>query len=290
MGSDKVIAELLKDIEELPTPDFHVQQIINIASNPDASVKTLEKAISTEPTLSLKVLKLVNSAYYGLPKKVTKISEAVMILGFKTVRNLALSLFTYSSLNRGTSKINKKMLWKHFMSTAIISEVIAKNIGYPEQEEAFMAGLLHDVGKIVLDIAFPEYLTMIVNKSRESKINLYKLEKMLEVETHNEIGSYLIEKWQLPELYQIVSKFHDEPEENTSPGFNSIVFIVHLSNYISNLLYPGYSGSFGDPILSKDTFKVLGIKPSDLLKLIVKSKDSLAKAKDLMEGGEDNET
>ena len=285
-----MLIEFLNEIEEIPTPDFQVQQIINIASNPDASIKELEKVISMDASLSLKVLKLVNSAYYGLPRKVTKISEAVMILGFKTVRNLALSVFTYSSLNKGTSNIDKKKLWKHFMSTAIISETIAKDVGYPEQEEAFMAGLLHDIGKVILDIAFPNYISKLVEKSEKTNLCLYEIEKKLDVETHNELGSYIIEKWQLPEIYQIVAKYHDEPDENTLPGFNNLLFIVHLANYISNILFKGFSGSYCTPKLSPNTFKTIGIKPSDLLELSIKSKDSIERAKDLMEGGEYNET
>ncbi|ABR31342.1 phosphohydrolase [Thermosipho melanesiensis] len=285
-----MLIEYVKEIEEIPTPDFQVRRIIDIASNPDSSIKDLEKAISIDASLSLKVLKLVNSAYYGLPRKITKISEAVMILGFKTVRNLALSIFTYSSLNKGSSNINKKKLWKHFMSTAIISETVSKIIGYPEQEEAFMAGLLHDVGKIVLDIAFPRYINKIVEKSMKENICFYEIEKSLGVETHNHLGAFLIEEWKLPELFQVVSMYHDEPEANENDAFNIILYIVHLSNYFSNLLYKGYSCSYCEPLLSLKSFEILGIKPSNLTDIFIKIKDALSRAKDLLEGGEDNES
>ncbi|ANQ54350.1 phosphodiesterase [Thermosipho sp. 1063] len=285
-----MLVKFIKEIEEIPTPDFQVQQIINIASNPDSSIKDLEKAISMDASLSLKVLKLVNSAYYGLPRKITKISEAVMILGFKTVRNLALSIFTYSSLNKGASNVDKKKLWQHFMSTAIISEVVSKIIGYPEQEEAFMAGLLHDIGKIVLDIAFPKYITSLVEKSKSNKVCFYTLEKKLGEETHGELGAFLIEQWKLPELFQIVSLYHDEPENNDQEAFDTILYIVHLANYFSDLMYNGYSGSYCEPTLSAKTFKVLGIKPSDLIDISIKIRNALAKAKALLEGGEENES
>ncbi len=119
--------ELIYSVSELPTPDVIVEQIIATASNPNVSAKELERVIAQDVGLSTKVLKLVNSAYYGLPRKISKLSEAIMILGFKTVRNLALSVFTYSALKASTkSKIDHDKLWAHFMLTAIFSENIAK--------------------------------------------------------------------------------------------------------------------------------------------------------------------
>ncbi|QTA37829.1 HDOD domain-containing protein [Thermosipho ferrireducens] len=285
-----MLKEFILEIEEIPTPDFQVQQIINIASNPEASVKDIERAISLDAALSAKVLRLVNSAYYGLPRKITKLSEAVMILGFKTVRNLALSIFTYSTLQKGNSNVNKENLWKHFMATAIISETIAKHIGYPEREEAFMAGLLHDIGKVALDITFPEVLSLLEKASRETNRPFHVIERDLEFESHTLLGQTLLEKWTLPDLFQVVSQFHETPSENENKTYNEILYIVHLANFISNLMYEGYSLSHGQPILESETFNVFGIKPSKLIRIVEESERNLLKAGDLLEGGKENET
>lgn len=153
-----MIKELLGVISEIPTPDALIQQIVSTASNPNTSAKDLERVISMDVGLSTKILKLVNSAYYGLPRKITKLSEAIVIVGFKTVRNLALSVFTYSALHSKTTFVDHDKLWSHFMFTAILSEQIAKSIGFMNREEVFLGGLMHDVGKLAIDLIFPTYL------------------------------------------------------------------------------------------------------------------------------------
>src|SRR5690606_3442482 len=145
-------------VSEIPTPDALIQQIISTASNPNTSAKELEKVISMDVGLSTKILKLVNSAYFGLPRKITKVSEAIVVVGFKTVRNLALSVFTYSALHSRTTFIDHDKLWSHFMLTSILSEQISKNIGFMNREEVFLAGLMHDIGKLAIDLIFPTYI------------------------------------------------------------------------------------------------------------------------------------
>ncbi|MGE0033639.1 MAG: HDOD domain-containing protein, partial [Pseudothermotoga sp.] len=119
------LEEIIAKIEELPTPDPIVQKIIAVASDPNASAKDLADVIKLDPSLSVRVLRLANSAYYGLPRKIAQLSEAVMILGFKTVRNLALSVFTYNSLMRKKrSTIDHATLWKHFRGVAVAAELM----------------------------------------------------------------------------------------------------------------------------------------------------------------------
>ncbi|RKX52650.1 MAG: phosphodiesterase, partial [Thermotoga sp.] len=118
------VDKILEKVEDLPSPDFVVQRIVQVASNPNASAKEVSQVISTDPSLSSRILKIANSAYYGIPRKISVLSEAVMILGFKTVRNLALSVFTYDRFFKKIdekSPIDRKRLWRHFVVTAVIA-------------------------------------------------------------------------------------------------------------------------------------------------------------------------
>jgi len=136
--ADISIKEITRKIEELPTPDFIVQRIVSIASSPNASTKELNMAILESPSMAAKILKMANSAYYAMPRRITKLSQAINILGFRSVRNLALSVFTAKSFfSREFEYFNTKKVWSHFMATAISCELLSKFINFPDREEAF---------------------------------------------------------------------------------------------------------------------------------------------------------
>ncbi|MFN6991358.1 MAG: HDOD domain-containing protein [Fervidobacterium sp.] len=285
-----MIKEMIPSITEIPTPDIVVQQIIATASNPNSSAKDLEKVISMDVGLSTKILKLVNSAYYGLPRKITKLSEAVVIVGFKTVRNLALSVFTYSALHSKTTYIDHDKLWSHFIATAVFAEQIAKDIGFMNREEVFLAGMLHDVGKLALDLILPMYIFELSKLSNKILKPFFLIEYENNFETHMEIGEELLRFWKFPEEYVTVSALHEKPSLNPHSPYIEMVCIVHLANVFSNVLLPGNSLSCGEPFLDPVIFNILGIKPSRLETMLKEMKRILEKSKDLIYGGVEDET
>ena len=150
------LKKTIQEIETLPSPDFILQKIVDTANNPGASAKDLNEVASKDPGFVAKILKLANSAYYGLPRNVTKLTEAIMILGFKTVRNMAMSIFTGKEFfSFETENLDMNEFWKHAVVVATIGELTAEIIGYSNKEELFMCGLLHDIGKSVQGVLFP---------------------------------------------------------------------------------------------------------------------------------------
>lgn len=285
-----MIKEMISTVTEIPTPDVIVQQIISTASNPNVSAKELEKVISMDVGLSTKILKLVNSAYYALPRKITKLSEAIVIIGFKTVRNLALSVFTYSALHSKTTFVDHDKLWSHFMATAIFSEQIAKSIGYMNREEVFLAGLMHDVGKLAVNLLFPMYIFELSKVSRDLSKPMFLIEYEIGVDTHMEIGGELLRHWKFPEEYVSIAILHEKPSLNPDSPYIEMSCIVHLANVFSNIFLPGNSLSYGKPYLDQVVFKVLGIKPSRLETMYHELEIVFNKSKDLIFGGVEDET
>ncbi|HCI29785.1 MAG TPA: HDOD domain-containing protein [Fervidobacterium sp.] len=285
-----MIKELLGVISEIPTPDALIQQIVSTASNPNTSAKDLERVISMDVGLSTKILKLVNSAYYGLPRKITKLSEAIVIVGFKTVRNLALSVFTYSALHSKTTFVDHDKLWSHFMFTAILSEQIAKSIGFMNREEVFLGGLMHDVGKLAIDLIFPTYLFELSKTSKELGIPLFEIEHELGVEPHNEIGAELLGMWKFPEEYIQVAHLHQKPSLNPDSQYIEMCCIVHLADLYSNILLPESSLSYGNLYLDPMVFQTLGIRPSTLKVFYNDFRQIYERSQDLIFGGVENET
>lgn len=285
-----MLKELISSITEIPTPDIVVQQIISAASNPNTSAKELEHVISMDVGLSTKILRLVNSAYYGLPRKITKLSEAIVILGFKTVRNLALSVFTYSALHSKTTFIDHDKLWSHFMATAIFSEQLAKDVGFMNREEVFLAGMMHDVGKLALDLILPAYIFELAKVSKKLSKPIFIVEYENGFENHMEIGEGLLRHWKFPEEYVLVASLHEKPSLNPNSPYIEMVCIVHLANVFSNILLPETSLSYGEPYLDPLVFNILGIKPSRLESMYKELNQILHKSKDLIFGGVEDET
>ena len=279
------IDKLIEKIEELPTPDFIVQKIMNVASDPNASAKELANVIMMDASLSSKVLKLANSAYYGIPRKITVLNEAIMILGFKTVRNLAMSIFTYSSLfaGGGDSKIDRKRLWKHFIYVAVGSETMGEILGYPVKEELFINGLLHDIGKIALDVMSPRIMEMIYDVTSKKNITFSRAEDLLDVPPHTVIGGKISERWGLPEVITQTIEGHHNPKMFIDSLNAEVVAMVHVADVIVNLMFPGDSLSFGKPKLSPDALNILSLRPKMIKKFIDKFKEKVSKAKEFLE-------
>lgn len=277
------ISVIAKKIEELPTPDFIVQRIINIASDPNSSVKELNTAVLESPSLSAKILKLSNSAYYALPRKVTKLSQAINILGFKTVRNLAMSIFTVQNFFRDEYDFfNTKKFWTHLMSTAIGAELLAKTINFPEREEAFLAGLLHDLGKIAMANIMPEIFEMTVKTAYHKKISFKEAEILLDSYSHEFIGKLLFKQWGLSDQIINSTGFHDSVDDLSDDNTKMIVQIVHIANITTNILFYGYSGNFGIEIPNINAWNNIGLTPKKYFSYAEALKNKIENSEEFM--------
>lgn len=278
------LQDILVKIDELPTPDPIVQRIVSVASDPDASAKDLAEAIKLDASLTIRILRLVNSAYYGLPRKIVALNEAIMILGFKTVRNIALSIFTYSSVlkNKKHSTIDHYQLWKHFIGTAVGCELLAQMVGYPNKEELFISGLLHDIGKVALDYIFPEAFSAVTKLTKNLQISFTQAEDRLSLPSHSIISGKMIERWNLPEIVVNSASGHHTPNNFSESVYSDVVAVVHIVDFLVNLMRYGDSYTYGGLTLSSFALNVLGIKPSFLTHLVDKLKVRLMEAEDFL--------
>lgn len=256
------LKKTIQEIESLPSPDFVLQKIVDTANNPGASAKDLNEVASKDPAFVAKILKIANSAYYGLPRNVTKLTEAIMILGFKTVRNMAMSIFTGKEFfSFETDKLDIKEFWKHAIVVATVGEVTAEIIGYSNKEELFMCGLLHDIGKSVQGVLFPNLFDSIIELSRAKKMTYYQSEQLLEIPTHEIFAELLLEKWNFPELVLIASSRHHRPQTIQNSIYSDPVNIITLATFIAERMKMGDNGS-GKPIdLPKYCWEELGLTP-----------------------------
>lgn len=259
------LQRLVTKIDKLPTLPIAATKIIQIVNNPNATARDVNQVISTDQALAAKVLKLVNSAYYGLANKVSSITQAVVILGFNTIKSLALSasvLDTFSAAE--LSSFKREEFWRHSLGVAVTAKLVAQVTRVPEkqQEEYFIGGLLHDMGKVVFDQYLHDEFAEAAQLAKDTGIAFIQAEQEVLQVTHPEIGMLLAERWNLPPNLREAIGYHHQP--NVAKEAKNQVVVTHFANILIKSKQIGYSGDYDITGLDEEAVAGLNI-PSDQL-------------------------
>lgn len=214
-------------------------QVIELVDNPNTTAAQLADFISRDQALTIKILKLANSAFYGFPQKIGTINLAIVVLGFESVKDLGLSA-SVVELFQGDQfdpefEIGK--FWEHSLAVAAGCKILAKGTNINISGEIFVAGLLHDIGKLVLLRFLGEELKMAVEHARTKKIEFYKSELELLGFSHADVGGWLAEQWNLPFHQSNAIYYHPYPwlsfrEPNLGMLVNFANVLAHRCGYI----------------------------------------------------------
>lgn len=267
MESNAYIYGLKQYIEKMPSLPTSVAKVLEICNNPRTSPADLNKVISLDPVLMGKVMKLINSAYYGLSQEITSLVRAIIMLGINTVKNLALSTAVLSNLGKkeNFNSLNMEGFWKHSLCVGVTSKLIARkrNIDQKIHEEYFIAGLLHDIGKIPLNNKFSEEFVISMSESDREQKALYKAEKNVFGLSHSDVGGMIIDAWKLSAGVNDSVTYHHNPEIYTGK-LKDIVFTVTAANFFANYFEVGFSGDRFPEKVQPAIFQHLGITMDDL--------------------------
>jgi len=255
-------AQYIRDDTKLSTlPDIY-RQILDAISKPNSSAYDIEKVIRIDTNLSARVLKIVNSAFYGYPSKIDTISRAVNIIGTKQLSTLAIGVnITCVFKNIPSEIINMKMFWKHSILCGICARLIAGYKNIQNTERMFVAGLLHDIGRLVLYNYLPIESLYAATDARSKQSLLYVAERALFNFDHATIGGDLINKWQISLSLEDCIRHHHEPQRSKNRVESSI---VHLADVMANVMGIGSSGERLIPPLNQEAWIQLGITPNML--------------------------
>ena len=231
---NKAIWETLEKIQDLPTLPSVYFKVDKLLKDKQASIENVARIIEVDPAMSTSILRLVNSAFYGLRGKSNSISHAVMILGFNKVKNAIVSVTVLSSLRVKDQNKNFSMtdFWRHSVSVAVLGKQLAERSRLVPPDDAFIAGLLHDIGKIIMLKYFREDLEKIWQTMQEKKCSFVEAEEEVASIDHVQIGAYLARKWQLPD--QIVEAVAGHHYFITSGKSTGLVECVMVANAMSN--------------------------------------------------------
>jgi len=254
----RIIEDELQDLPPLPAVVVRVMQTIN---DPTTSAADLNRLISSDQAIASKVLRLVNSSYYGFPRRISTITHAVVILGFNTVRNLTTSLGVFNAFDGsgGQTALDRQQFWAHSIGTAVAAGVIAKRKAIPTKlaEEVFVGGLLHDIGKLFLDQYFPDQYAIALKLARAAKISIWDAEKTALGVGHALVGKRIAEKWNLPPSLTTMVTLHHQPA--FAKEHFEITAVVHAADRIAHKLALGNGGDDLVPPLAPEVQQWLAL-------------------------------
>jgi HD-like signal output (HDOD) protein len=234
--ADKTLIELVAQMNSLPSLPSLYAEVMQELQSPDGSLQKVGQIISKDVGMSAKILQLVNSAFFGLRRHVSSPSEAAVFLGVDTVRALVLSVNIFSQFDRTKLKnFSIDRLWTHSNVTGVLAKHIAKAEGAEPKtvDHAFTAGLLHDVGKLVLAANLPDQYSQTLALARAQKMPLSEVERETLGATHAEVGAYLLGLWGLPDPIVEAVAYHAHPRRCPDHKFSPLT-AVHVANALEH--------------------------------------------------------
>ena len=234
-------SELIAFVEKMPAFPKSVQRILQLTSDSNSSAKDIVQVIECDPVMTVKILQVINSPYYGFPQKISSIPRAVVHIGINTIKNMALSVAAIGMLKtHNLASFSNQEFLLHSLSTAIISKLLAEREGLsqPDCYDFFAAGLLHDFGKLIFAECLPELFEKSLILSREQQRPLHQTELEFIGLNHAHLGKLLAEKWEFSHnLADAIARHHD------ASGVNALRSNIIAANEISKTLHFGDAGN-----------------------------------------------
>lgn len=272
---ENFVDKVERAINYLPPIPIVMDELLKSLNDEDVDINTLVRIISKDPSMSMNVLKVVNSAFYRLPYQVSAVDHALRMLGLKEITMICIACGVYKALapSRNAQAFNLDEFWKHSVATGVIAKRLCKEMKTGDQDVVYFLGLLHDVGKIILDRVAHDIYTMVIQTTYDESISIREAEKRIIGESHDTVGGLIMKKWRLPPFFSHVAQYHhavpEAPEDN-----RAIVAVVSLADQMARMRFFGFGGDMSGIVFSDtEAFKVLEavspvIQEMDIVKFI----------------------
>lgn len=275
-----VVEKVKESIDRMPSLSPVIHKVNEVANNIRSSAQDLTDVIQFDPVLTAKVIRMVNSAYFGLPQEVKSLKQAVVMLGINTIKNVALtSAFLGKSYLKGSTVLDGEDFWKHSLGVAVASKMIAKRLGVEEKflEEYFIAGLIHDIGKILINNFFPEEMKKILEISLQKNLIITDIEKSVLGLSHEEIGIAIGKKWKFENnLLYAVGRHHQPVMTGQSAIFS---MVTAVSDTFVKILKVGFSGNHRVHPIPEEVWNVLGLTEENVFEALADINKEIEKAR-----------
>jgi HD-like signal output (HDOD) protein len=272
---------LVQQIGSLPTLPSVIVRVNEQVANPKTSALGLARTILEDQSLTARLLRLVNSPFYGFPRRIATVTEAVTILGFAPVRSLLLTASVVDLLvGEETPDFSPTGLWEHSVGAAVGAGLLARYTRHEDREEVFVAGLLHDVGKLVLFHFVTKEFLAVLETSRREDIPIRTAEQRLLGFTHDQVGRLLAERWKLPVRLSEAIGCHHRPD--LAQVGKREAALVHVAEALTRALGLGSGGDDAVPMLEPECWRRLGLQTTILEPLMIELEEQYADARAIL--------
>jgi putative nucleotidyltransferase with HDIG domain len=270
----KVLRRQVENINTLPTVPGVLKRLSGVIEKPRITIVEISAFISNDPALTTKVLKMVNSAIYGFPGRIASVSHATMLLGINVIKGLLLGVSVFELMQKTMGG-----LYQHSLACAIASRVIAQKKGLKEPEEVSIAGLLHDIGKVILTLEYPAEYQAAMDEAQGKGIPIFDAEKNQFNATHANVGSWLAEKWRFPSTLIEVIECHHRPAAAKNAPLETA--IVHMADLLVRARGFGFAGELFVPEVNVGAYQLLQLSDSDIKDVLTEMEDNMESAEDI---------
>ena len=274
-------AELVKSLSAIASPPTTYARLVGAIEDPFSSAKKIADVISEDVDLTARLLRIVNSSYYSFPRAIETVTHAVAIVGTEQLRDLTLATTVVRKFRDIPSDlVDMESFWSHSIACGLFARTIAYRRREPNPERLFVAGLLHDVGRLLIYVKLPDESRAILESGRKRRDLLYRVESDILRFDHTDVGSALMEAWHLPLSHQCAVRFHHKPLAATS--YPAEVATVHVSDVLAHGLNLGSSGERLVPPPDPEAWEALGLPVDSLPSLLDEGESLFHRVADLL--------
>ena len=275
LGPSDQLKNIIMTTRDLPAMPQVASKVLELSSDPSTSAKQLQQIIADDQAMTGRILKIANSAMYSCSRKVKTLTEAIVMLGFNSIRSLVVTSAARNLYNtrKSTTGLKERLLWEHSIGVAFACRLLVQERNPALAEEAFLAGLMHDIGKLVLNLRVPEEFDEIVQQVYNENRAFNHTEKEVLGFDHAEVGARLVNKWNLSPVLEDTILNHHNPEAMTVE--NPLLLYLDLGNKVCHKQGIGF---VDDPDLDINNClanSILGLPPETFDSVVVRLQETL---------------
>ena len=255
--------ELIANLGDLPPLPQVAAQVLRLSADPDSTTDELQRVISTDQALTSQILKIANSAMFGMMREVKTLTQAIMTLGFSTIKSVVLAASAKNLYSRGCAGLQERLMWEHALVAAISGRAYGKLLRFPRTEEVFLAGLMHDIGKSVMGLKFPDRYGAMIRTIYNEQGDTIEMELDIFGFDHAMVGEALLRSWNLATSLEHSVRWHHEPAD--APQENrGLAAIVALGNQMALDQKVGIGRPESLARATQQAMEILGLTPEKL--------------------------
>lgn len=248
-------------VKNLPTIPSTLIELNQMLEAPNVSTDQIADLIAKDHVLSAKTLKMVNSPIYGFPGRIVSVRNALLLLGFNVVRGVMLSTTVFENLPPGMNK-----LWDHSKATSLACAEIARVLEFKNPGEYAVAGLLHDIGKVIIAVQLPQANKEIRRRIKEDDLSTYKAEQEVLGFSHAKVNGWLANTWCLPPILREAITYHHKPQ--SAPNYPEAAACVQLGDFLARIFQQGSGGDNQVSEITQHTFRILGTDKTKMVQVL----------------------